>query len=549
MAEMALKAGPTHEVTNQAVPLPSVNFFDGDAALRDVVQWSGAAAFEKSFRSSGKQAGDVHVQDLSRLANRYSPELRAFDRFGHRTDLVEFHPAYHELMGLAFGSGVHSLAWTAKEGGHAARAALSYIWNQADAGVNCPTSMTYASVKAIRNAPALAAALEPKIFSTSYDPRPIHFSQKKGITVGMAMTEKHAGSDLRAMATVAIPVGDGEFGPEFELTGHKWFCSAPMCDGFLTLARTDKGVTCFFVLRSLANGERNTFLIQRLKEKLGNRSSASSEIEYSGTRAILVGEEGRGIPTLIEMAHLTRLETAISSAAIIRRGLTEAIQHTRTRYAFQRALIDQPIMEAVIADVAVESEAHLSLAMRAAQAVDLSETNQTERLLSRFLVPLAKFWICKRTPVAIAELLECMGGNGYVEEGVLARLYREAPLNGIWEGSGNVICLDLLRVLRREPEIREALRREIRVEGSAVLDRLWGEIEDLIDEAASHERAARRLAEQIAIAVQYSLLLRHAPEIVSDTFRVSRIEAPHLTFGALKSASSLRAIIERATVT
>jgi putative acyl-CoA dehydrogenase len=409
--------------------------------------------------------------------------------------------------------------------------------------------MTYASVKAIRNAPALAAALEPKIFSTSYDPRPIHFSQKKGITVGMAMTEKHAGSDLRAMATVATPVGDGEFGPEFELTGHKWFCSAPMCDGFLTLARIDKGVTCFFVLRSLANGERNTFLIQRLKEKLGNRSSASSEIEYSGTRAILVGEEGRGIPTLIEMAHLTRLETAISSAAIIRRGLTEAIQHTRTRYAFQRALIDQPIMEAVIADVAVESEAHLSLAMRAAQAVDLSETNQTEKLLSRFLVPLAKFWICKRAPVAIVELLECMGGNGYVEEGVLARLYREAPLNGIWEGSGNVICLDLLRVLRREPGIREALRGEIRVEGSAMLDRLWSEIDDLIDEAALHERAARRLAEQIAIAVQYSLLLRHAPEIVSDTFRVSRIAAPHLTFGALKSAPSLRAIIERATVT
>jgi putative acyl-CoA dehydrogenase len=322
-----------------------------------------------------------------------------------------------------------------------------------------------------------------------------------------------------------------------------------MCDGFLTLARTDKGVTCFFVFRSLANGERNTFLIQRLKEKLGNRSSASSEIEYSGTRAILVGEEGRGIPTLIEMAHLTRLETAISSAAIIRRGLTEAIQHTRTRYAFQRALIDQPIMEAVIADVAVENEAHLSLAMRAAHAVDLSETNRTERLLSRFLVPLAKFWTCKRAPVAIAELLECMGGNGYVEEGLLARLYREAPLNGIWEGSGNVICLDLLRVLRREPEIRDALRGEIRVEGSAVLDRLWSEIDDLIDEAARHERAARRLAEQIAIAVQYSLLLRHAPGIVSDTFRASRIDAPHLTFGALKSASSLRPIIERATVT
>ena len=385
MSQSAARILPTHEVTNQPPPLPSINLFEGDIALVEAVKRTGAASAEAHLKKSGKLAGDERVQDLARLAHRYQPELRAFNRFGHRTDAVEFHPAYHELMQHVFGDGVHSLAWTAREAGHAARTALSYIWNQADQGVNCPTSMTYASVKALRNNPALAAALEPKILANAYDPRPIHFSDKSAITIGMAMTEKQGGSDLRATATVAVPAGDGEFGPEFQLTGHKWFCSAPMSDGFLTLARTEKGVTCFFLLRSLADGTRNPFFIQRLKDKLGNRSNASSEIEYAGTRAIQIGEEGRGIPTLIEMAHLTRLETAISSAAIVRRALTEAIQHTRYRRTFQRALIDQPIMESVIADVAVESEAHLALAMRAAQAVDLAPTNPTEALLSRFL--------------------------------------------------------------------------------------------------------------------------------------------------------------------
>jgi putative acyl-CoA dehydrogenase len=408
--------------------------------------------------------------------------------------------------------------------------------------------MTYASVKALRNNPVLAAALEPKILANAYDPRPIHFSDKSAITIGMAMTEKQGGSDLRATATVAVPAGDGEFGPEYQLTGHKWFCSAPMSDGFLTLARTEKGVTCFFLLRSLPDGSRNPFFIQRLKDKLGNRSNASSEIEYAGTRAIQIGEEGRGIPTLIEMAHLTRLETAISSAAIVRRALTEAIQHTRYRRTFQRALIDQPIMQSVLADASVESEAHLALAMRAAQAVDLALTNQTEALLSRFLVPLAKFWVCKRTPPLIAELLECFGGNGYVEEGLLARLYREAPLNGIWEGSGNVICLDLVRVIRREPQVREALRGEIRVAGSAALNALWSEIDGLIDQAIADEQGARWLAEQIAIAVQYSLLLRHTPDFVSDSFRASKIDRPHLAMGSLKPDAALRRVVERAAV-
>jgi putative acyl-CoA dehydrogenase len=539
---------PTHEVTNQAPPLPSVDLFAADTALCDAVRRSGASGSESHLRKSGKLAGAARVQDLARLANRNTPELHAFDRFGHRTDLVEFHPAYHELMQLVFGDGVHSLAWTAREGGHAARTALSYIWNQADQGVNCPTSMTYASVRALRNNPVLAGALEPKILANFYDPRPIHFREKSAMTIGMAMTEKQAGSDLRAVATVAKPVGDGEFGPEYRLTGHKWFCSAPMCDGFLTLARTDKGVTCFFLLRSLPDGTRNTFLIQRLKEKLGNRSNASSEIEFAGTRAIQIGEEGRGIPTLIEMAHLTRLETAISSAAIIRRALTEAIHQTRHRRTFQRALIDQPLMQSVLADIAVESEAHLALTMRAAQAQDLAAADDHEALLARFLVPLAKFWVCKRTPPLVAELLECFGGNGYVETGLVARLYREAPLNGIWEGSGNMICLDLLRVLRREPQIRDSLQREIRVDGSPVLDKLWRDIDELIDEVTSHEQGARRLAEQVAIAVQYSLLLRYAPEFVSDSFRASKIDRPYLTLGSLKADASLRQAVERAAV-
>ena len=540
---------PTHEVTNQPPPLPSLNLFEGDVALREAVRRSGARSAEPHLSNSGKRAGDARVQELARVANRNAPELHAFDRFGHRTDHVEFHPAYHELMQLVFGDGVHSLAWTAREGGHAARTALSYIWNQADQGVNCPTSMTYASVKALRNNPALAAALEPKILANGYDPRPISFRHKSAITVGMAMTEKQGGSDLRAVATVARPASDGEFGREYELTGHKWFCSAPMSDGFLTLAQTKNGVTCFFVLRSLADGTRNTFLIQRLKDKLGNRSNASSEIEFAGTRAMQIGEEGRGIPTLIEMAHLTRLETAISSAAIIRRALTEALHHTRHRRTFQRALIDQPIMQSVLADIAVESEAHLALTMRAAQAQDLAATDENEALLARFLVPLAKFWVCKRAPVLVAELLECFGGNGYVESGVVARLYREAPLNGIWEGSGNIICLDLLRVLRREPAVRDALRREIRVDGSDVLNRSWDEIDDLIDEVTGHEQGARRLAEDIAIAVQYALLSRYAPDFVADSFRASKIDRPHLTLGSLKTDASLRRVVERAMVT
>ncbi|WP_141688659.1 acyl-CoA dehydrogenase family protein [Bradyrhizobium paxllaeri] len=548
MSESAARILPTHEVTNQPPPLPSINLFEGDIALVEAVRRSGAGGAEPHLRNSGRLAGDERVQDLARLAHRYQPELRAFDRFGHRKDAIEFHPAYHELMQLVFGDGVHSLAWTAREGGHAARTALSYVWNQADQGVNCPTSMTYASVKAIRNNPALASALEPKILANAYDPRPIHFRDKSAITIGMAMTEKQGGSDLRATATVAVPAGDGEFGPEYLLTGHKWFCSAPMSDGFLTLARTEEGVTCFFLLRSLADGTRNPFFIQRLKDKLGNRSNASSEIEYAGTRAIQIGEEGRGIPTLIEMAHLTRLETAISSAAIIRRALIEAIHHTRYRRTFQRPLVDQPIMQGVLADVAAESEAHLALTMRAAQAQDLAATDGTEALLSRFLVPLAKFWVCKRTPPLVAELLECFGGNGYVEEGLLARLYREAPLNGIWEGSGNVICLDLVRVLRREPQVRDALRGEIRVAGSAALSALWNEIDGLIDQVIADEQGARWLAEQIAIAVQYSLLLRHAPDFVSDSFRASKIDRPHLAMGSLKAGASLRRVVERAAI-
>jgi putative acyl-CoA dehydrogenase len=419
MYDSGIRPIPTDDVVNQPGPLPSIDLFETNPSLREAVRRSGAGNAEPHLKNSGRLAGDVTICDLARLANRHTPELHAFDRFGRRTDLVEFHPAYHQLMGHVFGNGVHSLAWTEHKGGHAARAALSYIWKQADQGINCSTAMTYASVKALRHAPGLAAALEPKILANTYDSRPIHFTDKKAITIGMAMTEKQGGSDLRATDTIARPIGQGDFGAEYELTGHKWFCSMPMSDGFLTLARTERGVTCFFVFRSLPQGVRNTFLIQRLKDKLGNRSNASSEIEFARTRAVKVGEDGRGIPTLIEMAHLTRLEAAVSSAAIIRRALTEALHHVRHRRAFQQLLVDQPLMQSVLADVAPESEAHLALCMRAAQAVDRSAEDEYEALLGRFLVPLAKFWVCKRTPPILAELLECFGGNGYVETELL----------------------------------------------------------------------------------------------------------------------------------
>jgi len=481
------------------------------------------------------------MQLLAAQANRFVPELRTHDRFGNRVDAVEYHPAYHELMALAFGAGLHSLSWTERRPrAWVARAALNHLWNQIENGVACPVTMTFASVRVLRNSPGLAAEWEPKVLACDYDPRPLPLARKRAVTIGMAMTERQGGSDLRANSSRALPAGSGEY----ELNGQKWFCSAPMSDAFFTLANTGAGLTCFFVPRSLPDGARNPFLIQRLKDKCGNRSNASSEIEYRGTRAHLVGEEGRGIATLIEMAHLTRFDIVVACAGMMRAALNQALHHAAYRRAFGKRLSEHPLMQNVLADLALETEAATLLAFRLARAFDTSGEDLAERRLVRVMTPIAKYWLCKRLPPLVVEAMECLGGNGYVEEAPLARLHREAPLNGIWEGSGNVICLDVLRSLQKEPESIEALLGEIALGGNAIrpaIQRVSVELKD----SAQLEAQSRRIVEALARALQASLMVRHASQHAADVFRASRLEDTGRTFGTLPAGARCAELVER----
>jgi putative acyl-CoA dehydrogenase len=514
-------ADATHEVTNQPPPLAGYNAWTGDRVLREAAKRAGAGWIERDAAAMGELAGSERMQLLADQANRYGPVLRSHDRFGHRIDSVDFHPAYHELMGLAFGAGLHSIAWTEKrDGAFAARAALNYLWNQGEQGISCPVTMTFAGVQVLRNAPALAAEWEPKLTARSYDARPLPVAQKTGATIGMAMTEKQGGSDLRSNSTVAVRDGGA-----FLLTGHKWFCSAPMCDAFLALARLEDRVTCFLVPRSLPDGTRNPFHLQRLKDKIGNRSNASSEIEFRHTRAHLVGPEGRGIATLIEMAHLTRFDIVVASAGMMRAGLTQALHHCEHRRAFGARLAEHAAMQNVLADLALESEAATLTAFRLAQAFDRGAKDANERLLARIMTPVAKYWLCKRNPPFTAEAMECLGGNGFVEDGPFGRLFRESPLNGIWEGSGNVICLDVLRSVEREPESLAALLAEIRAAApeNALLKAALGKLEREFADRTNLESRARRLVELAATALQASLMLRHADARAADAFCATRL--------------------------
>ena len=452
----------THEVMNQPSALEG-DLYSGDKPLRDAVHAFGADWAADRLKQTGTLVGSAKVQHLARQANRHLPELRTHDRFGHRVDLVEFNPAYHELMGMIFGCETHSFAWThERPGAHVVRAVLSYLWNQGENGICCPMGMTFASIPALRHDAALLAEWAPLINRPTYDPRPIYAKGKAGLTIGMAMTEKQGGSDLRATMTTARPA-TGQRGPgaPYVITGHKWFFSVPMSDVFLTLAQTDKGLSCFLATGWLPDGRRNRLKLQRLKDKCGNKSNASSEVEFYGLHAVMLGEEGRGIRTIIEMAHATRLDFAIGSSGLMRQALSQAIHHTSTRRAFQRHLVDLPIMRNVIADLAVESEAMMWLSMRLAWALDRSVADRAETLLSRIATPIAKYWACKRTPPFVAETLECHGGNGFIADHLMERLYREAPLNGIWEGTGNIICLDVLRCMQREPDTIEAFLGEV----------------------------------------------------------------------------------------
>ncbi len=549
---MAAQAGyATHEVLNQPPELAGYDAYGADVALSETVARLGAGWAAAHLHEVGRTIGSAEVQQLARDANRHGPELRTHDRFGNRIDEIAFHPAWHALMRRAFGHGLHGFAWTHADrpGAQVARAAISYLWNQGENGVCCPASMTYAAVPLLRLAPDIAREWEPRVLSTEYDARQMPAAGKTGATVGMAMTEKQGGSDLRATQTVARPAGDGMFA----ITGHKWFFSVPHSDLFFTLARTEAGVSCFAVPGWLPDGSRNRLLLQRLKDKCGNRSNASAEVEFRDALGTPVGAEGRGIATLIEMAHLTRLDCALSSAGLMRQAVTQAIHHCRHRRAFQRALIDQPVMQGVLADLALEAEAAMALAFRCAAAVDAREGP-----LARVAVPIAKYWVCKRAPALVAEALECHGGNGFIEDGPMARLYREAPLNGIWEGSGNVICLDVLRALTREPDCRDAWLDEVRraTGGDARLDAAIAHVAALLDDPAAREWQARAVVGAMATVLQASLLVRFAPPSVADAFCTSRLDTAPLgappgaarAFGAPTAGPGLRAIITRAEV-
>ncbi len=544
----------THEVTNQSGPIEPYNAFDRDPVLKGAMERGGAQWAHDQLFAYGEIIGSERMAELARQANRHVPELKTFDRFGNRIDEVEFHPAYHECMSLIFGHDVHSLAWKEKRrGAHVARGILSYLANQGEQGVCCPMGMTFASLPTVRNLPVLAKEWEAKILSNRYDPRPLPMNQKTGVTLGMAMTEKQSGSDLRQTQTHARPAG-ARTGPgsEYLLTGHKWFTSVPMSDAFLTLAQTPSGLSCFFFARWFPDGTRNRMQIQRLKEKCGNKSNASSEIELVDTSAIMIGEEGRGIRAILEMGHLCRQDFAIGSAGLMRQALTQALWHTAHRCAFATLLLERPLMANVLADLAIEVEAAALLALRMAQAQDESADSEHERLLARIGTPVAKFWNCKRAPWVVVEALECHGGNGFVEEGVMARLYREAPLNAIWEGTSNMMCLDVLRVIEREPATRDALLTELQLaqsQDNAYRTFVGALAQDLLP-GRNVESRARRLTERVALALQASQLIRHSTSEVADQFVNSRLAGPWTgTFGTLETdPHAMKRIIERASV-
>jgi putative acyl-CoA dehydrogenase len=531
----------THEVFNQPPDFAGRNLFTSDPILRHWALQEGGDWVEAPLTALGAAAGSEEVLAWGEEANRYPPELTVFDRYGRRIDEVRFHPSYHRLMDLAMAHRIHSIAWAEERpGAHVAHAALMALFSEAEQGTMCPISMTYAAVPALKHQPDVAAAWVPKIVGGSYDAPLKPIGEKRGVTVGMAMTEKQGGSDVRANTTRAFRDGEA-----WRLVGHKWFCSAPMCDAFLTLAQTEKGLSCFLVPRIRPDGERNSLHVMRLKDKLGNKSNASSEIEYHDTHAVLLGEEGRGVSTIIEMVHHTRLDTISGTIGIMRMALAQAQHHVANRRAFQKTLIDQPAMRAVVADLALEYEAATALTMRVARA--FSGTAEEDRAFARLAVASAKYWLTKRNPNFVYECMECHGGAGYVEESPLPRLFRESPLNAIWEGSGNVIALDILRTLGREPLARDAFAAEVMAARgqSAVLDAAMEDVAAEIRRVPA-EADARRIAERLALVLQASLLVRGAPAAVADAFIATRLGGEGgRSYGVLPRAADVDAIIGR----
>ncbi len=541
----------THEVANQAPPLEQRNLFDDNVPLVEALAREGGGWAHERARAVGAAFGGAPLR-WGFEANENPPQLRTFDRYGNRIDEVEFHRAWHDLMALAVGHELHSLAWTAgNAGAHVARTAMYLTATQAEGGFACPITMTFAAVPALRATPAVAAEWVPRLMATTYDPAlggAGGSAAKASALCGMAMTEKQGGSDVRANTTVARAIGGGG---EYELTGHKWFCSAPMCDLFLVLAQAPEGITCVALPRILPDGTRNAVHLQRLKDKLGNRSNASSEIELHGAWAQLVGEPGRGVPTIIEMVGHTRLDCVIGTAAGMRWGVANATWHAAHRSAFGRRLADHPLMRNVLADLCIESEAATALAMRLARAYDEAAGGDERALhLKRLGTAVGKYWVCKRGPGHAFEALECLGGNGYVEESGMPRLYREMPLASIWEGSGNVMALDVLRALSRSPEVLTSFLDELgeAAGADARLDAFVAALGDELADVEAIELRARRVVERMALALQGSLLVRHAPPAVADAFCAARLTGDGgLQYGTLPAGVDVDAIVERHT--
>jgi putative acyl-CoA dehydrogenase len=547
----------THEVLNQSPPFEDINLFMNDRALIEAVNREGGGGAVKRLEAFGAACGSAAAFERGRLANEYPPRLRAFDTKGRRLDVVEFHPAYHECMAMSAAEGLHCSAWEhlAEPGGrpllgaNVARSAGCYMAIQMEAGHQCPITMTNAAVPTLTLQPEIAAEWLPRILKRDYDKSFRPASAKRAVTIGMGMTEKQGGTDVRANSTRAEPAtGAGGPGAEYVITGHKWFMSAPMCDAFLVLAQAPGGLSCLLMPRFLPDGSVNALHFQRLKEKLGNRSNASSEVEFQGAHAWLIGEEGRGVPGIIEMVTGTRLDCAVASAGLMRLMLANAIHHCRHRTVFQRKLIDQPLMGQVLADLALDAEAATALAFRLARCFDRASDSHAAAW-RRLMTPVTKYWVCKMAPAFGYEAMECLGGNGYVEEGLAARVYREMPLNAIWEGSGNVMALDLLRVLQREPDTAAIVLEDLAAAagGDSRLKAQLERVQRMLHEPRLLEQRGRALAEALATLAAGTILRAHAPAYVADAYLATRLSGhPQQTYGQGLDAADTRAIVERA---
>jgi len=535
---------------NQPPPFEGSNLFDTDATLQELLRPHLDASAIEHLSALGAELGTPEAYALGRDANRFPPVLQTHDRFGQRIDQVEFHPAWHRIMSMEVREGLHNRPWVSDDTGrYVQRAGAYYLFSQIEQGSLCPITMTTASIASLRHCPAVLDAWRPALMSTVYDPSFAPVAEKRGALIGMAMTEKQGGSDVRSNVTTATPLGASGPGEAYRLDGHKWFCSAPMCDAFLVLAQAPGGLSCFLVPRFRPDDTPNPFLIQRLKDKVGNRSNASSEIEFHDTYGVLISDEGRGVRTIIDMVQHTRLDCVIGSAALMRQAVAQAIHHARHRAAFGKQLIEQDLMRNVLADLALESEAAAALAIRLSLAFERRDAEEHEEALSRIATAIAKFWVCKRAPSAIYEAMECLGGGGYVEESILPRLYREAPVNAIWEGSGNVICLDVRRALAREPHTRDALHAELaRACGiHPRYDAAFSMLDASLSTAGLEDGHLRITVSRLATMLQASLLMQSAPGFVVDAYCETRLGAePQPVFGMLRPAIDPMPIIDRA---